>query len=103
MPADATSRERLAAQARDCGWFVRVVPPYVREDAERLVAGWPAATKILGKYRRGGGYWIWKPLIICEALATLREGQVSTSTGLWRSRSHPHVAVWSGGEEREGY
>ena len=35
--AYSQSRERITSEARSCGWFDLVLPPYTRADAERLV------------------------------------------------------------------
>ena len=93
--AYAESRERIAEEARSSGWFDQVRPPYTRVDAERLVKGHTETEHTLRTFKRGGGFWVWKPLIIREALQTMQDGQV-------RSRSHykalqPHtLARWAG-------
>jgi hypothetical protein len=68
-------RERLAQQAERTGWFggggrIRC---YGRADAERLAASSAAALDVLN-LPRGGGYWLWKPLVIQDALSQLPDG-----------------------------
>lgn len=68
-------RERICGQAVESGWFTRVLEPFTRADAERLVAGHADAEEVLTR-RRGGGYWIWKPLVVREMLRGLRDGDI---------------------------
>lgn len=71
----AYQRERITAQAVASGWFTRVHEPFTRSDAERLVGSSAAAQAVLAM-PRGGGYWIWKPLVVREVLSSLRENEV---------------------------
>ena len=70
-------RERITQQACDSGWFTHVHEPFTRADAERLVSseGCAEAVEVLNR-PRGGGYWIWKPLVVREMLRSLRDGDV---------------------------
>ena len=70
-------RERITQQACESGWFTHVHEPFTRADAERLVSseGCAEAVEVLNR-PRGGGYWIWKPLVVREMLRSLRDGDV---------------------------
>lgn len=73
----AQGRERLAAEARQTGLFSRVL---VYTEATPSVAARKAAQcdefrDVCGR-QRGGGYWLWKPFVVLEALASLPEGAV---------------------------
>ena len=66
------SRKELSSQAQNTGWFdsVRVytpddIPSELREKYADILAT-----------ERGGGYWVWKPLIIQDALSTMKEGDI---------------------------
>ena len=48
---------------------------YDRADATRLAASSSAALEVLG-LARGGGYWLWKPLVVRDALSRLADGAV---------------------------
>ena len=62
------SRERIRKEAEQLGLFdgVRIFSPADFTDEFR---GNPVL-----KYRRGGGYWIWKPYIILKMLETVKDG-----------------------------
>ena len=69
-------RQRLLAQAEASGWFSLVRVAYERADAERLAARSAPALRVLRGQKRGGGYWLWKPLVVQEGLRLLRDGDV---------------------------
>ena len=69
-------RERIAGHAEESGWFdASHCWRYGRGDAEQLAASSDAAAAVLS-LERGGGYWIWKPLVIRDALSRLPDGAV---------------------------
>eukprot|EP00966_Prymnesium_polylepis_P200544 4646765-Prymnesium_polylepis.1 len=41
----------------------------------RLAAGCPELISALEREARGGGYWLWKPLVVREALHALADGE----------------------------
>lgn len=66
----AYSLKRIGRQARSLGFFEEVrlftpdsLPPYIKQSP-------------LMQYRRGGGYWCWKPAIIWETLKESDEGDI---------------------------
>ena len=73
------SRERIKKEANDIGFFDKVV---VHTDESILeLSEYKNAilnddfTNILSK-KRGGGYWIWKPLIVYEELINMNDGDI---------------------------
>ncbi len=66
----AGARRRLVDQANATGWFDRVVgytPADVPRDFRRRVGRHLTA-------RRGGGYWLWKPIVMRAAMRDLSDG-----------------------------
>jgi hypothetical protein len=73
----AEQRERILKQAAQSGWFGErpTCMRFERQDAEQLVMSSQSAQAVLN-LERGGGYWIWKPLVIREALSSVSDGVV---------------------------
>ena len=71
----ARQRHRITDQAARSGFFTLVRSPCERSDAQRLVASSIGAQQTL-TLERGGGYWIWKALVVQEGLRLLRDGDV---------------------------
>ena len=66
------SREALLQEARDTGWFETVraytpndILPELREKYASIL-----------QEQQGGGFWVWKPLIIQQALSAMQEGDI---------------------------
>lgn len=70
------SKRRLMQEVEDTEMFDKCFV-YDKEDALLLVnqCGNPETTKVLNM-ERGGGYWIWKPFVIQNALEKLTEGDI---------------------------
>jgi hypothetical protein len=88
------SRERICAEARATCWFGELMEPYTLEDGRRLVAPSPRASAVLNRLGRGGGYWVWKPLVIREALSKLREEEVLLYCDAGCSLRQPLEPFW---------
>lgn len=65
------SRERIAQEARDTGWFrdVKIYTPENIGDEYTNKYG-----DFVNSHPRGGGYWLWKPYIIWQHLKTMADG-----------------------------
>lgn len=66
----AKSRERLAEEAHGLGIFDRV-RAYAPSDLDDQIRSHP-----LMRYPRGGGYWVWKPWVVLDALRQTGDGDV---------------------------
>eukprot|EP00747_Dinoflagellata_sp_TGD_P192952 gnl/TRDRNA2_/TRDRNA2_58530_c0_seq1.p1 gnl/TRDRNA2_/TRDRNA2_58530_c0~~gnl/TRDRNA2_/TRDRNA2_58530_c0_seq1.p1 ORF type:complete len:315 (+),score=49.08 gnl/TRDRNA2_/TRDRNA2_58530_c0_seq1:91-1035(+) len=81
----ARSRERLAHEASRSGLF-NSIHIYTLSDALDLARGSEQTLQVLhqaeqalkgpGRKCRGGGYWLWKPLVLQAALASVEDGDV---------------------------
>ena len=60
----------LRKQAKDLGIFEKVIA-YTPKDLPLFIKSSP-----LFAYKRGGGYWIWKPYIIYQTLQNCKKGDV---------------------------
>lgn len=91
----AAQKERIAQQAERTGWFAgpASIRCYGRTDAERLAASSAAALDVLN-LPRGGGYWLWKPLIIQDALSQLADGSVLLYADAGSSLYPSETADW---------
>ena len=67
--------ERLMGEAASTAWFEER-RNYNSSHATRLAARSPATLTALLRHKRGGGYWLWKPLVIKHALESLHDGEV---------------------------
>ena len=66
----AQSKKRLAQEAEATGLFDHV-KTFSPDDLPESLKTHP-----LMQYRRGGGYWLWKPYLINEVLKTLNENDI---------------------------
>lgn len=62
------SKQRIGQEAIDTGYFDKVIL-YSDSDLPDEITN-----SYLFKFRRGGGYWIWKPYIIHETLKKMNDG-----------------------------
>ncbi len=65
------SRERIAQEAKEAGWFDRI-KVYTPQDISEY---FEEHQGFIDVEKRGGGYWIWKPYIIKKELVRLKEGE----------------------------
>lgn len=65
------ARNRIAAEARHTGQFDEVLAYSWADVAQAEVKESP-----LRKYKRGCGYWIWKPEIIYSTLSRMQDGDI---------------------------
>jgi hypothetical protein len=65
------SSRRLCLQALRSGWFQSITRLHPR----RLSASFAVRYSSILSEHRGGGYWIWKPWIINEALNRINDGE----------------------------
>eukprot|EP00930_Biecheleria_cincta_P022823 TRINITY_DN16593_c0_g1_i1.p1 TRINITY_DN16593_c0_g1~~TRINITY_DN16593_c0_g1_i1.p1 ORF type:complete len:387 (-),score=38.21 TRINITY_DN16593_c0_g1_i1:160-1320(-) len=82
----AESRERMVSQAM-CSGLCKEAQAYNLEKALELAKSSPQTLQVLqcaanafknlkGDKMRGGGYWLWKPLVLRDALDQLQPGEV---------------------------
>ena len=64
------SRKQLAKQAQKSGLFDEVIV-YTPKDLSDSIKASP-----LMAYKRGGGYWVWKPYVIFQTLNLCQEGDI---------------------------
>lgn len=69
------SKQRLRKEAEATNLFDHVIV-YEPQDVEKILANAPRATLDVFHEKRGGGFWIWKPLILQEQLKHMNEGDV---------------------------
>ena len=69
----AKSRVRITNEARKTNVFASV-SMYTNNDLVRLYAGTSEEFQAIAKKRRGGGFWLWKPAVVRDALANVPEG-----------------------------
>ena len=67
------SRERIVQEAKDFGPFTGVIKAYTPDD---LSNEFKDATKDVLSGGRGGGFWIWKPYIIHDAMNKLNANDI---------------------------
>lgn len=64
------SLERIGKQAKRLGYFDDIIL-YTKETLPEEALNHPLINE-----RRGGGYWVWKPIIIKEVLSKMAEGDI---------------------------
>jgi hypothetical protein len=67
------SKERIVNEARDMGCFNGIIKAYNPDD---LSEDFKTAVGDVLNESRGGGYWIWKPYIIADALSQINENDI---------------------------
>lgn len=67
------SRERITNEAKKTNVFASV-SMYTENDLPRLYAGTSNTFQVIANEPRGGGYWMWKPAVVRDALANVPEG-----------------------------
>jgi hypothetical protein len=66
------ANRRILSEASEVFDTVRAYHP---EDLEKLVEKHPGTQEVL-QYKRGGGYWVWKPIVIWDALQRCSDGDI---------------------------